>query len=116
MFKFEKLKVWQKSRLFCKEIYKITRVFIPEERFGLTSQVRRAAMSVSLNIAEGSTARTDKDFNYFLTRSTGSINEVITGLYIALDQQYIRKTNFDEIYSNAEELAKMISCLQKKLC
>lgn len=98
-FKFEKLEVWKDARELISLIYRITSSFPNRERFGLVDQIRRAAVSVALNIAEGSTKGSDLDFRRFLKMAQGSINEVITGCYIALDQRFLTQKQFDEVYS-----------------
>lgn len=82
MFKFEKLAVWQKALVFADLIYTATRDFPADERFGLTNQLRRAANSISSNIAEGS-ARPDPDYARFVGYACGSLYEVVTQTFIA---------------------------------
>lgn len=77
MFNFERLDVWQKSIDFADAVYDLTRFFPETEKFGLTNQLRRAANSISSNIAEGS-ARSPADFNKFLGYATGSLYETVT--------------------------------------
>jgi len=81
VFRFEKLSVWQKSLAFADLVYTASRPFPSDERFGLTNQIRRAANSISSNIAEGS-ARSDADFRRFLSYATGSLYEVVTQIHI----------------------------------
>ena len=97
-YKFEKLKVWQIARQFVKLIYKISKDFPDNERFGLTSQIKRAVVSIMLNIAEGSERKSDIEFIRFLRISYTSMLEVISTCYIALDQNYISRERFDFIY------------------
>lgn len=113
-FRFEKLNVWQDSRRFASEIYRITRLFPKEEKFGLIDQLRRAAVSVALNIAEGSDRKSDPEFKRYLRMAIGSCEEVATGLYIAYDQGYIDE-NFEELYKNANYLVARINALIKSL-
>lgn len=114
-FKFEKLKVWQQGRKFATEIYRITTSFPQEEKFGLVNQLRRAAVSIVLNIAEGSNRNSDKEFIRFLRISIGSIDEVVAGLYIALDLGYVKKQKFDKLYVEANILVKRINALIKSI-
>src|SRR3989344_8962617 len=93
-FRFEKLEVWKEARELITIVYKITANFPTNERFGLVDQIRRAAVSIALNIAEGSTKGSDPDFRRFLKMAQGSINELITGFYIALDQRFISDNEF----------------------
>ncbi len=115
MFRFEKLKVWHDSRSLVREIYALTRKFPAEEKFCLTNQIRRAAISISLNIAEGSDRKSDKEFKRFLRMAISSAEEVITGLYIALDLNYLNKKKFDKIYEDSNILVAKLNALIKSL-
>jgi len=115
MFRFENLKVWHDSRNLVKEIYALTKKFPAEEKFCLTNQVRRAAISTSLNIAEGSDRKSDKEFGRFLRMAISSLEEVVTGLYIALDLNYLNKKKFNKIYKDLNILAAKINALIKSL-
>jgi four helix bundle protein len=114
MFKFEKLAVWQKAVVFADLIYVETRGFPNDERFGLTNQIRRAANSISSNIAEGS-ARSDPDFVRFLGYATGSLYEVVTQSFIARNQGFLPTATFSKIYADAEEISRMLSGLRGSL-
>ena len=114
-FRFEKLNVWQDARVFVKHIYTITRKFPIDERFGLADQLRRAAVSVALNITEGSDRKSDVEFRRFLRMSITSVEEVATGLYIALDQNYITQKQFEDLYQEANNLVARINALVKSL-
>lgn len=114
-FRFEQLESWQLAKKFANEIYKITKKFPKEEIFGLISQLRRAAVSICLNIAEGSDRKSDVEFKRFLRIGLTSLEEVITGLYISLDQNYINKEIFEYLYKQANELASKINALINKL-
>ncbi len=114
-FRFEKLTVWQDARVFVSAIYQLTKNFPPGERFGLTNQIRRAAVSIALNIAEGSDKKSDAEFKRFLRMAIGSCEEVVTGLYISLDQNYISQKDFDIIYQQANDLVAKINALIKSL-
>jgi four helix bundle protein len=114
-FRFEKLEVWQLARKFVVEIYKITREFPKDELFGLISQLRRAAISIMLNIAEGSDRKSDAEFRRFLRISLTSLEEVISGLYIALDQNFVSNEDFNKLYTKANELAAKLNALIKSL-
>ena len=80
---FRDLQVWQKAMALAREIYQVTRAFPKEEIFGLTSQMRRAAVSIPSNIAEGQGQLTDKGFLLFLSRAVGSLNELETQAELA---------------------------------
>src|SRR5687768_11003485 len=96
-FKFEKLKVWNVALELCDDMDKIARSFPKNELFALSSQIKRAADSVVLNIAEGSTLQTDKEFTRFLVISNRSAMEVVACLYIAIRRKYIDKAQFDHL-------------------
>ena len=115
MFKFEKLAVWQGAVEYAELIYQMTRAFPSEERFGLTSQLRRSAVSVSSNIAEGSSRSSDSDLARFIEISYGSLLESISELHIARRQQFLPLSTFDRAYKNAEHLAKMLSGFRRTL-
>ena len=108
MFKFESLEIWQESVKFASEIYRLTKIFPNWESFGLTSQLNRAGVSISLNIAEGSSRGSKIDFRRFIQIAVGSLNEVVTCIYIAKDQDYITKNDFDKVYKRCEQLSKML--------
>ena len=114
-FRFEKLTVWQDARTFINHIYKVTRDFPKEGRFGLIDQLRRAAVSVALNIAEGSDRKSDAEFKRFLRMAIGSCEEVVTALYIALDQKYLKQSELDSLYKEANMLVAKINALIKSL-
>ena len=113
MFRFEKLNVWQRALTFADSIYTHSRAFPIEERYGLTTQIRRAAVSISSNLAEGS-ARTDPDFAKFISYSTWSLYEVVT-LHIASRQGFIAENEFRVLYSESEEISRMLSGLRDSL-
>lgn len=110
-YRFEKLEVWQMARQYVNLIYRITKSFPREEVFGLISQMKRAALSILLNIAEGSDRKSDIEFIRFLRIAHSSAQEVIAGFYIALDQSYIDKNSFKEIYEQSNNLSKKINSL-----
>ena len=111
-FKFEDLRVYQRAIDFAEKVYILTKRFPKDELFGLTSQLRRAAVSISLNIAEGS-ARTKKDFGRFLDIARGSLFECVSILQISLKQNYIDKVVFDETRKELVVIAKMLSGLKR---
>lgn len=114
MFKFEKLAVWQKSLDFADLIYSETRTFPSDERFGLTNQLRRAAGSIASNIAEGS-ARSDPDFARLVGCASGSLYEVVTQSFIARRQKFLPEASFARIYTDADEISRMLSGLRNSL-
>lgn len=114
-FKFEKLIVWQKAMDMNDEIFILSKTFPAEERYNLTSQIKRAADSVALNIAEGSTSQSNAEFARFLSYSIRSVVEVACALFIAKRRKYIDDVRFEEMYFLCEELVKMIQSLKKSL-
>ncbi len=115
MFGFERLDVWHKSIQFADLIYEVTRSFPIDERFGLTNQLRRASVSVSSNIAEGSSRNSKKDFARFLEIAGGSTFEIVSQAFIARNQRFFSQQEFELVYSSAEELGKMLSGLRRSL-
>ncbi len=97
-FRFEQLEIWQDARKLVNKIYSLTKKFPSEEKYGLVDQLRRAAVSIALNIAEGTNRKTIKDRKHFFQMSITSADEVVTALYIALDLGYINRKEFDELY------------------
>jgi len=93
---FYRLEVWKLGMKLVNEIYSVTKKFPNEEKFCLVSQVRRAAISVPLNIAEGSAKRTKKDFASFVRIALGSLMETMTCLEISLEQKYITKNEYEK--------------------
>lgn len=113
MFNFEKLEVWQRTRKFVNEIYKVTSIFPSIEQFGLTQHIRRSATSILSNIAEGTSRFSGDDFRRFLQLALGSLYETVAQLFMALDNKYLTKNLFDTFYNELEVIAKMISKLSK---
>ena len=114
MHNFKELIVWQKSRSLVKDVYKLTQKFPTDEKFGLTQQIRRAAVSIPSNIAEGSGRGTNKDFSRFIHIANGSAFEVETQLYLALDLEYISQSEFDEITAKLLDVERLIYNFDKK--
>ena len=114
-FRFEKLLVWQKAVEYSLHIYKISSRFPKSEIFGLQSQIRRAAVSIALNIAEGSGRGTKKDFRRFLHDSLGSLRESVTCLHLSKQLAYIDNSEFDHAYGLATEISKMLYRLEQSL-
>jgi four helix bundle protein len=115
MFTFEKLDVWQKAIEFADLVYNQTREFPADERFGLTNQMRRAAVSVSSNIAEGTSRLSQTDFRRFIEIATGSVFEVVSQSFIGRRQGFLNQEGFRMLYSAAEEIGRMLSRLRKSL-
>ncbi len=114
-FKFEKLVVWQKALELTKDIYDMTKEFPSDERYVLTDQIRRAADSVALNIAEGSTGQSNAEFSRFVGYAIRSAIEVVACLHIRLKRNIIDQSNFNQTYNQTEEIVKMLQALRKRL-
>lgn len=97
MHNFRKLEIWIEARRLVKEIYLLTQKFPSHEQFGLTNQVRRAAVSVPSNIAEGSAKSSDKEFSRYIEHAVGSSFEAETQLTLAFDLNYIDIEEFEKI-------------------
>jgi len=115
MFNFEKLETWQKAINFADLVYEVTRGFPSEERFGLTNQMRRAAVSISSNIAEGAARNSANDYARFLEIAAGSLFEVVSQSFIGQRQGFLSKSDFERVYSAAEEQGKMLSGLRRSV-
>jgi four helix bundle protein len=100
-YRFENLEVWKLSRIFTNTIYSVTKNFPKEEIFAMTNQIRRAALSITLNIAEGSDRKSDVEFIRFLRIAYGSLQEVVAASYVALDQHYLTQEQFTGIYESS---------------
>ncbi len=107
------LEVWKKSVAFVTEIYRISKSFPKEEIYGLTSQLRRAAVSIPSNIAEGAARQSNKDFERFLFISLGSISEVETQLIISKNLEYLNENEFETLQNKLIEIRKMLLGLIK---
>jgi four helix bundle protein len=108
--RFEDIKAWQEARVLAKMVYGVVNSdqhFDSDYRF--REQIQSAAVSIMSNIAEGFSRRTTKEFVQFLFIAKGSVAEVQSQLYVALDQSYINEEKFDELYSKSEEVARLIS-------
>lgn len=115
MFGFERLKVWELAVEFAGRVYELTKQFPDSERFGLSSQLRRAAVSISSNIAEGSSRSSPREFARFVEISYGSLMEVVSQSRIAQRQQMMSDSDHQDLSQRAEELARMLSGLRAKL-
>jgi four helix bundle protein len=115
-FKFESLQVWQKSLDLTEEIDSLTKKSFPkDELFILTSQIKRAADSVSLNIAEGCTGQTNAVFKQFLNYSLRSAIEVVSCLFVGRKRRIISDEDFNKLYEDYQTLVKMITALRNSL-
>ena len=112
---FEDLLVWQRAMGLVREIYRITRPFPSDERFGLTSQLRRAAVSVPSNIAEGHERQTTADFIRFISIAEGSLAEARTQLLIGCDLGYCERTEIQITFDEMQEIKRMLNALRRSL-
>lgn len=112
---FRQLKVWEKSHLLALAIYKATKDFPKEELYALTSQMRRASMSIPTNIAEGCGRNTDADFARFLQMAMGSASETEYELILARDLEFLSKEKYEKLHNDVEEVNRMLASLLKTL-
>jgi four helix bundle protein len=112
---YKDLVVWQKGIELVNELYTVTKEFPKEEMFGLTNQIRRAAVSVPANIAEGWGRNSTKNYIQFIRISIGSLYEIETQLVIANNQNYITNQKKSTLSEKIDELGKMLNTLLKKL-
>ena len=113
--KFRQLTIWQKAMMLITEVYQATAVFPKEELYGLTSQLRRAAVSVAMNIAEGSGADTDQEFRRFLVLASRSGYETMCGIEVAMRLKYLPIDRGERLLNQLEELSAMTHGFVKKL-
>lgn len=114
MFAFQKLEVYQLSVDFVKDVYSFINTFPDTERFALCSQIRRAAVSIPSNIAEGVSRISDKEKAHFIEISYGSLMEVFCQMEIAKELGYIADGQFEEIEEKVERLSKLMSTLRHR--
>ena len=114
-FKFEKLVIWQLAIEMANNIHLMTRSFPKEEMFSLTTQIKKAADSVALNIAEGSTGQSNLEQQRFLGYAQRSGIEVVSALYLSIKREYISKEIFDIRYNELDSLIKKIQAFKNSL-
>ena len=114
LFAFEKLQVWQEARVLLKEIYLATYSYPRSEVFGITSQMRRAALSISSNLAEGSGRTSKKDQAHFYQISYSSALELLNQLILSLDLEYIKEQQYNDIRLLIESLTNKTNALRTK--
>jgi four helix bundle protein len=110
---FKELIVWQKSIALVKEVYTLTKTFPTEERFGLISQIRRCAVSIPSNIAEGQARRTTGDFIRFISNAEGSLAECETQLIISIELGFCDKTRAETGFGLMLEIWRMLTALRR---
>lgn len=113
LFSFEKLTVWQKSRKLALTIYKVTKYFPEDERFGLVSQMRRCAISIASNIAEGTGRHTSKDQARFTEIAYGSALELLNQTILSNDFEFLSNENYKKIRTDITEISAMLNGLRK---
>jgi four helix bundle protein len=111
----ERLDVWTKSIELVVAVYKATEPFPKDERFGLTSQLRRAAVSIPANIAEGAGRQSTKEFAHFLSNAQGSASEVDTELLIANRLVYLAEAKYVNLRASLDDIGRMITGLSRHL-
>lgn len=114
-FRFESLDIWHMARTYATKVYALTARFPRRENYGLTSQLNRAANSIALNIAEGAGKNSDRAFDYHLDVAVGSIFEVVSGSFLALDRGSITEQEQRRLYDDGEQLGKSINAFRKTL-
>ena len=113
---YRDLIVWQKAMVMVTEVYEITKSFPKEENYGLIPQIRRCAVSIPSNIAEGYGRKSTGDYLRFLQIAIGSVYELQTQIEISLNLKYLRQDKFSNIYECSREIERMLTSLIRKLC
>ena len=113
VFSFEKLEVWKEGIELSKEIYKVTATFPSDEKFGLVSQVRRAANSISTNLAEGTSRITNKDKAHFTTIAFSSTMEVLNHLIVSKELEFISEEVYLKLREHIYKISNMLNALRK---
>lgn len=113
LFSFEKLNFWNQLRILVKTIYTVTKGYPEDEKYGLCSQMRRAVISISSNIAEGTSRASFKDQAHFSQIAFSSLMELLSQLIVSLDLEYINEEKYNEIRSLIEDLSRQINALRK---
>ena len=113
--KYEELKFWQQSKALAVTVYEKTNEFPVSEKFGLTSQLRRAAVSVPSNIAEGAARLSNKEFIRFMNIAMGSLYELSTQIEIAMEIGYLSASDFETLRKEVTSITRMMSRFRSKL-
>ena len=112
---YRDLLVWQKAIAFVTQIYKSAKVFPKEELYGLTSQIKRSAISIPSNISEGYGRKSRNDYIRFLQIAMGSLFEIQTQLEISKNLGFLSESRFSELYESSREIERMLSSLINKI-
>ena len=115
IYSFEKLEVWQEARKFNKVIYLLTDKFPKEERYGLSSQIQRAAVSVASNICEGNARASYAERLHFVEIAYASLMEVLNQLYLSLDLGYIQEQDMIDARAKVDKIASLLSIFRNQL-
>jgi four helix bundle protein len=115
MHQFEELKIWQKSMDITEDVYILSSLFPKEEKYGLTSQIRRSSISVPSNIAEGAGRNTNGEFKNFLGIASGSSSELYTQLILSYRLKLVEKSKVTPVLNQVKEVQKMNYALIKSL-
>lgn len=112
---FKKIKVWKKAHELVIEIYKDTKSFPENEKFGLTSQIRRASVSIATNIVEGYKRKSNRDFMHFLNIADSSLEETKYHLLLARDLNYMNENKYKKLLNLSDEVGRMLNGFQRKI-
>ena len=112
---YKELKVWEKAYKLCLDIYTVTKRFPKEEIYGLTSQIRRSAVSIPSNIAEGYGRKTTSEYGRFLYIAYGSVCELETQTMVSGDLDYMKKEKFQELREELGDVERMLKAMIKSL-
>jgi four helix bundle protein len=115
MFGFEKIEVWERAIEFADIVYSVTGRFPEDERFDLTRMMRRASVSISSNIAEGSLRKSSRSFLHFIAVAASSLDEVVLLAAMSLKQGFLSETEFQGLCATAEEQREMLRALRRSL-
>lgn len=115
MQRFTELRVWHGAQELAGEVYRLSRGFPAEEKFGMVSQLRRAAVSVSSNIAEGSKRLSSADYARFINMAEGSLNEVESLLHLSARLSFIARNDLDSLLARIDPLERMLAALRSRI-
>ncbi|HEY9168421.1 MAG TPA: four helix bundle protein [Lutibacter sp.] len=113
LYSFEKLEVWKESIKLVKTVYVLTNNFPENEKFGLVSQLRRATISISSNLAEGTSRSTNKDKAHFTTMAFSSLMEVLNQLILAKELNFIAEKDYDKVREDINKISNMLNAFKK---
>lgn len=111
-YSFEKLETWKEAVSLVKDIYRVTEDFPKEERFGLTSQLRRASISIASNLAEGTSRKTNKDKAHFTTMAFSSAMEILNQLIISVELNFVSEKDYILVRTKIEKITNMLNALR----